>query len=55
MAESREPAGAVLVSRAREAYGSDDVQVDDDAAAVAVDGGVWVQAWLWVPGVESRK
>lgn len=36
---------------AREAYGSDDVQIDDNAlASRAEDGsGVWVSAWVWLP------
>ena len=25
-----------------------EIQIDEDAAVVEVEGGVWVQAWVWV-------
>lgn len=34
---------------ARELYGSDDVEIDDNAKASRADEGVWVGAWVWVP------
>lgn len=34
--------------RAREAYASDDLNIDDDAKVLPVDGGCWVQAWVFV-------
>jgi len=46
--EQAEQASPELVREARETYGSDDIQIDDDAAVAAGDEGVWVQAWVWV-------
>lgn len=37
--------------RAREqyAYGADDnIEIDDNAQVLDAEGGVWVQAWVWV-------
>lgn len=33
---------------ARSQYGSDDIEVDDDAAISCSEEGVFVQGWLWV-------
>lgn len=38
-----------LRDRAREMYGSDEVQVDGNAIVSSGDGGHFVAAWLWVP------
>ena len=42
-----------LRDAAREIYGDDDIQIDDDAKISnenpEKDGGAWVQAWVWVP------
>lgn len=35
------------IMRAREAYGSEDIEIDDDARASRPDDGVWVSAWVW--------
>ena len=40
-----------LVAEARRLYAveSDNtIEVDDDAKTSVADGGVWVQAWVWV-------
>jgi len=41
------------IAAARELFGSDDVEVDDDAKLSEVDEvgerGAWVSAWVWVP------
>lgn len=34
---------------ARELFESDTLEVDDDAKVSWTEGGVWVQAWLWIP------
>ena len=34
------------IERARELYGSDTVNIDDDALVSEYDDGVWVQAWV---------
>lgn len=44
--EKRENVDAVEV--ARDIYGSDDIEIDDDATISAADDGVWVAGWLWV-------
>jgi len=36
-------------ARARETYGSDDLQIDDDAMIRPTGDGAWVQAWGRVP------
>lgn len=38
-----------LRERAREMYGSDEVEVDGNAIVSSGDGGHFVAAWLWVP------
>jgi hypothetical protein len=43
---------ARAIERARERYAApsdDDIEIDDSPAAERADGGVWVQAWVWVP------
>ena len=37
-----------LISQATWKYESEDVQIDHDAEVEKVDGGAWVQAWVWV-------
>jgi hypothetical protein len=39
-----------LIQRATEMYGSDDIEIDDDASVSEATNGAWVQAWVWVPG-----
>lgn len=41
------------LERAKEQYGSDDIQFDDDAAVSEVDDGHWVAAWVWVAKEEG--
>lgn len=36
------------IERARELYGDDDVQIDDNATEAWAEDGVWVQAWVWL-------
>ena len=39
------------IKRAREEYGSDDIQIDDNARRADTDevaGGTWIQAWVWL-------
>jgi hypothetical protein len=38
-----------LRNTARELYGSDDIEIDDDAKISEADKGTWVAAWVWVP------
>lgn len=42
-------------AKARYIYGSDDVEVDDDAMVSKGDGGSFVQAWLWVPEIADGR
>ena len=42
------------IDKARKMYGSDDVEIDDDAiisgeAPDSEQEGIWVSAWVWVP------
>jgi hypothetical protein len=36
------------IAAAREQYGSNDVEIDEGAAASRADNGVWVAAWVWL-------
>lgn len=36
------------IKAARDLYGTDDIEIDDDAKLSTTDDGVWVQAWVWV-------
>lgn len=42
------PSAAAYVAKARKAYASDDVEIDDNPRISTADGGMWVQAWVWV-------
>lgn len=44
----------LALDRAKQQYGSDDIQFDDDAAVSEVDAGYWVSAWVFVPGWMMR-
>jgi hypothetical protein len=44
-----------LREKARERYGSDSVQVDEDADFSESDEGTWVQAWVWVPAEDTEE
>lgn len=48
-----EKASAEEIAAAREAYGGDDIEIDDDARASRADNGVWVAAWVWLAGDEG--
>lgn len=39
--------------RARDEYGSDDVEIDDIALASRGDSGMWVAGWLWLANPED--
>jgi hypothetical protein len=41
-----------LIGCARAKYQTDEVQIEDEAALSFAEGGVWVQAWLFVPAAE---
>lgn len=41
-------ADPALIEAAREAYGSEDIEIDDMAGASPGEGGTWVQAWVWI-------
>lgn len=36
------------IERARDIYGSDDVEIDENAKASRTDVGTWVAAWVWL-------
>lgn len=40
---------AHLIERARELYGTDDIEIDEGAALSPTDDGCWVAAWVYVP------
>ena len=47
--EATSPTDAVYRQWAREDYGCDDIEIDDDARIAVANEGVWVAAWVWVP------
>lgn len=46
-------AGDELVACARAQWGTDDLNIDDDAGKSEADEGVWVEAWVWLPNGED--
>lgn len=42
------PGNPTVISAAREAYGDDECEIDDDAQVSEGEGGTWVAAWVWV-------
>ena len=43
-----------IVEKARETYGSTDVEIDADETELShADDGCWVRAWVWVPFPED--
>lgn len=42
------------IEAARDEYGSDDIEIDDDAGTSSADDGTWVQAWVWLPKEDSN-
>lgn len=49
-----EPAGPAteerqaLIAEARKKYGSDTIEIDDNAEISQAEEGAWVAAWLWI-------
>lgn len=43
-----------LRQAARAAYGSDDIEIDDNAIVSRGDDGAFVAAWVWVPFAEDE-
>lgn len=41
-------ADPALRDAAHEAYGTDEVEIDDEAATSPADDGTWVAAWVWM-------
>lgn len=52
-AEEETPHRDAFIAAAREAYGSDEIEVDDDAKISEGDEGAFVQGWLWVSNAEA--
>ena len=38
---------------ARDEYGNDEIEIDDDAKVSPSEHGAFVQAWVWVKAVEG--
>ena len=51
----RPPATAMHIARARTLYGTDDIEMDDNATLSVADDGVWVSAWVWLPGATKER
>ena len=47
-AQDLPPATDAEIERARRLYGTEAVQIDNDAVTSRTDGGVWVSAWLYL-------
>lgn len=43
------------IERARELYGTDEIEIDEGAAASIGDSGTWVAAWVLVPTDPDRE
>jgi hypothetical protein len=52
LAQKLEAIRAVAINKARELYGSDEINVEDLAATGIGADGVWVQGWLLVKNEE---
>lgn len=51
-----EQSDETLRERARAQYGSDEIEVDDDAQiSRAQDGGAWVQAWVYIDTTDNPE
>lgn len=55
----KETRQSVAVAEARALYGSDDIEIDEDAEISETgegthDAGTWVQAWVFVPKGETE-
>ncbi|MFA9261860.1 MAG: hypothetical protein ACEQSB_00675 [Undibacterium sp.] len=59
LASAFDPLNVALTEKAREKYGSDDIEVDDQSYGAScvsqVDEGVWVLGWLWVAREEGES
>jgi hypothetical protein len=53
LTEARNPGLNALKEAARDLYGTDDVEIDDQSDGTTTvsegNGGTWVLGWLWVP------
>jgi len=49
-----EQARCDAIDQARSEYGSDEIQIDDDADTSRADDGTWVQGWLWIADPETE-
>lgn len=45
----------IVIELARDKYGSDDVEIDDDCVFSRADNGTWVNGWLWVYGDDVNE
>lgn len=43
---------AAMIEKARDAYATDDIEIDSDAEASIGDNGAWVQAWVYLANDE---
>ncbi len=48
-------ADPALREAANDAYGTDDIEIDDEPATSEADNGVWVAAWVWIANVEESE
>lgn len=49
---------AEAISRALVQYAmpsDDDIEIDDEPMTSAGEGGIWVQAWLWIPTPQATE
>lgn len=44
----REQAPEVMIEQARATFGTDEIEVDSDAALSVGEDGAWVQGWLFI-------
>ena len=45
-----------LRQAAEDEYGTDEIEIDDEGAGTAPgEGGIWVQAWVWVADDEEEE
>lgn len=40
---------------ANDRYGTDDIEIDDEPATSAGEGGTWVAAWVWIEDPEEEE
>ena len=44
----------LYVSKARELYADDDLEIDDNPNISVAENGMWVAAWVWVSDDDMR-